>query len=73
MPIFEYECQDCGNRFDVLVQPSQLDAPQTCPACQSAKVEKLMSTFAPKVASSGGGANPGCEGCPKAAPGSGFS
>jgi putative FmdB family regulatory protein len=44
MPIFEYECSDCGHRFEALVLPQTRDT--TCPQCQSRKLEKLLSSFA---------------------------
>jgi putative FmdB family regulatory protein len=48
MPIFEYICQDCSRRFEVLVYGSK--KPQ-CPHCHSAKLEQQLSVFA--VAASG--------------------
>ena len=44
MPIFEYLCGKCGNKFEELVFSS--DKKIKCPECGSAKVEKLFSTFA---------------------------
>jgi putative FmdB family regulatory protein len=43
MPLFEYECLGCHNRFEHLTRASE--AP-TCPACKSAELQKLMSVFA---------------------------
>ncbi len=41
MPTYEYECLDCGHRFDVFQKMT--DAPVTaCEKC-SAKVRKLIS------------------------------
>ncbi len=44
MPIFEYRCQDCGHEFEALVLPQH--AAPSCPQCQSAKLEKLLSAAA---------------------------
>ena len=44
MPIFEYECLKCRNRFEHLTLPSS-SAPQ-CPSCRSEDLEKLISLFA---------------------------
>ena len=44
MPIYEYICNHCGNRFEKLV--SSWNAPAACPACHAAEVEKQLSTFA---------------------------
>ena len=40
MPIYEYECRECQNRFELLVLASTSLA---CPACQSTDLERLMS------------------------------
>jgi putative FmdB family regulatory protein len=42
MPIYEYECQACGHRFEEWQKMS--DEPiRTCPRCKKRKVEKLIS------------------------------
>jgi putative FmdB family regulatory protein len=41
MPIFEYECGGCGNRFERLVLPS-LPAPE-CPSCHEKDLKQLIS------------------------------
>lgn len=45
MPIFEYECNACGHRFEFLKLPAASTAP-SCPACQSPNLERLLSGFA---------------------------
>ena len=47
MPIYEYACRGCGARFEKIVYGSTA---QECPSCNSADLERLLSTFA--VASS---------------------
>ena len=49
MPIYEYQCSDCDQVFEAIVQGSQKPS---CPSCDSKKLNKLFSTFAV----SGGGA-----------------
>jgi putative FmdB family regulatory protein len=44
MPIFEYKCTNCDNRFEQLVYRSSDKI--ACPACNSEAVEKYVSTFA---------------------------
>lgn len=45
MPIYEYECKDCGHRFEALQKIS--DRPLTeCPACGKREVSKLISAAA---------------------------
>ena len=42
MPIYEYECQDCGHRLETLQKIS--DAPLTdCPECGKADLQKQIS------------------------------
>ena len=52
MPIYEYECDDCGHRLEVL-QYSGEPAPSDCPACGKAALRKLMSAAGFRL--SGGG------------------
>ena len=44
MPLYEYKCQACGHRFEVLM----LRESQTveCPQCAGQSVERLISMFA---------------------------
>jgi len=44
MPIFEYECEKCGAKFEELISSSKQDE-VTCPECGSREVTKLFSTF----------------------------
>jgi putative FmdB family regulatory protein len=46
VPIYEYECQDCGESFEILVRGSTEIA---CPHCGSALLSKLLT--APFVSS----------------------
>lgn len=43
MPIYEYDCEDCAERFEALVYGAELP---TCPACGSVNLAKLFSAFA---------------------------
>ena len=44
MPIYEYVCDDCGERYERIVM-SQTQA-ITCPKCESAKRTIQLSVFA---------------------------
>ena len=44
MPIYEYQCRKCANRFEAIVRVT--DDPPVCPACQSTDIERLVSLFA---------------------------
>lgn len=43
MPIFEYICQECRNRFEAIVLGSQKPR---CPKCKSKKLEQQVTRFA---------------------------
>lgn len=45
MPIYEYQCDECGERFELFVRSvAQREAP-TCPKCRSQRVRKAISLF----------------------------
>jgi len=45
MPIHEYRCTRCGNRYEDLVSSADHAAPH-CPQCGATQVERLLSAFA---------------------------
>lgn len=45
MPLFEYECSDCGYVFEKLVLARSAEPPE-CPKCGRDEVEQLFSAFA---------------------------
>ncbi|MGM0632633.1 MAG: FmdB family zinc ribbon protein [Pseudomonadota bacterium] len=52
MPIYEYECRECGHRFEALQKIS--DAPVSeCPACGRDTVSKLISASGFRLKGSG--------------------
>lgn len=51
MPLYEFQCQDCGHRFEVIQKFSD-PPPSTCPKCGGA-VEKLVSSPAIQFKGSG--------------------
>lgn len=46
MPVYDYRCPECGNRFERLVRFSELNDPVNCPTCGSLRSIKLLSPFA---------------------------
>jgi putative FmdB family regulatory protein len=42
MPIYEFECDKCRNRFERLMFAGDKDTPE-CPKCGARKTSKLMS------------------------------
>ncbi|MBM4171506.1 MAG: zinc ribbon domain-containing protein [Ignavibacteria bacterium] len=52
MPIFEYKCNDCGKKFDVLHKSTTNLEEVNCPDCQSKNHKKLLSSFSASVGNS---------------------
>jgi len=68
MPLYEYECQQCGRQFEALVRGT---AKPACPSCQGTDLTRLLSVFA--VGGNGAaasGASP-CDTCAEPRRGSG--
>jgi putative FmdB family regulatory protein len=61
MPIYEYHCLECGEKFERLVR--SMNSPQEieCPKCGGRKVEKLLSAFG--LQTSGSASEPICPTC----------
>ncbi len=63
MPIYEYNCEKCGDDFECIV--FRTDEPVECPKCGNKSPTKKMSSFGfstgHKFTSSGSGS--GCAGC----------
>ena len=45
MPIYEFECEECGERFEELVAASV--SAIACPACGSERTRRLISAVSP--------------------------
>ncbi len=45
MPIYEYRCVKCGERFELFVRSSAQQSAPICPKCGSAEVRKALSLF----------------------------
>jgi putative FmdB family regulatory protein len=74
MPIYEYTCEKCHEKFEKLVR-SSTDGKPECPKCGSAKTARTLSVFAAvgggdsssSSSSSGGHVHSGMCGCGKRA------
>jgi putative FmdB family regulatory protein len=65
MPIYEYECRQCGARQEALIRNPK-DVPKTCAQC-GGKLAKALSTFSVAGAPAAGpGHEPSaaCASCP---------
>lgn len=52
MPIYEFECSNCGHRFDRLQKLSDTD-PTICPACDAPQLHRRVSAPSFRLAGSG--------------------
>lgn len=52
MPIYEYQCQDCGHRLEALQKMSD-DALSECPQCTKPGLKKLISAVGFRLKGSG--------------------
>ena len=52
MPIYEYVCRDCGQRFEKFFRSMRGSAELVCPHCGSSRAQKALSLFGSR--SSGG-------------------
>ncbi|NLE29535.1 MAG: zinc ribbon domain-containing protein [Phycisphaerae bacterium] len=57
MPIYEYECEKCHHRFELLKSKMMTDSKEKCPAC-GATARQQLSAFG--VGSSGHTCDAGC-------------
>jgi putative FmdB family regulatory protein len=73
MPLYEYRCQQCGKRFEVLQKSGAGSDGVACPGCGSSEVAKQLSTFAASVSSGSSGGTLPCGASSSAGCGSGFS
>ena len=46
MPIYEYRCESCAEKFELLTRFAERDTTQVCPACESTRTRVLVSSFA---------------------------
>jgi len=54
MPLFEYQCQNCGKVFEVFTQRRDLSALPNCPECGTAGVVHTLSAFSAPSGEVGG-------------------
>jgi putative FmdB family regulatory protein len=66
MPLYEYYCRRCEQRFELLRPVARMDDPAPCPKGHDGG-ERVLSTFAAFSQGSGGGealgGGGGCAGC----------
>lgn len=53
MPIYEYECQSCGEKFEQRRGITESDSQVKCPKCKAKHPRRIFSAFAKGGSSSG--------------------
>ena len=53
MPLYEYKCKECEEKFEALVSFKDADSGIKCPRCGSEKTNRLLSVFSAAVGGSG--------------------
>ena len=56
MPIYEYECEECGGKFEIRRGMTDSDIDIACPKCGAKKPRRVFSVFATHASS--GSCNP---------------
>ena len=51
MPLYVYQCNECGETFEKMVRFSEADRMPVCPACKGEDTRKKITTFASMGAS----------------------
>jgi putative FmdB family regulatory protein len=60
MPIYEFECQQCGRHFETLVRGTTKLA---CPSCQGLDLTRMLSVFAVGGRDTNGTEKGSCDTC----------
>jgi len=60
MPIFEYQCEECKSKFEILHKSTSSKEEVLCPECHSKKSKKLISSFSSVEYSSSDFSNSSC-------------
>lgn len=61
MPVFEYKCSDCSNKFEIYHKSSASQEKVICPKCGSENAKKLFSSFSASGFESSGQSYDSCE------------
>jgi putative FmdB family regulatory protein len=54
MPIYEYECRECGERFSLLRPMREMNEPARCPRCEAPEARRLISVPAAQACAPSG-------------------
>jgi len=73
MPLYEYVCKECNERFEVLQRVGEGAEAVICPECGGHEVARQLSTFAAAVSAGSSYAASAPAGCGGGGCGSGFT
>ena len=59
MPVYEYACDDCGERFELFLRSVSKSLCPVCPQCGSTGVHKSISLFGVGGGTRAGGVSAG--------------
>lgn len=60
MPLYEFECLECGTMFEKLVRKVGATSDVACPECGSSRVQQQISSFASLAKGSATGPSGNC-------------
>lgn len=63
MPIYEYQCTQCGEKFEVRQSMGGDGSSLNCPKCKAENPKRLISSFCSVVAESSEPSGMGCPNC----------
>jgi putative FmdB family regulatory protein len=49
MPLYEYQCKECGSAFEKMVRLTQAGERPSCPNCGSGQTQKQISNFGARL------------------------
>lgn len=73
MPLYEYQCDPCGHRFEVLQRLGEDGEGLHCPRCAAPRPRRQLSTFATAGGTGNGARSAAAGGCGVPACGTGFT
>ncbi|MFC1945828.1 zinc ribbon domain-containing protein [Chloroflexota bacterium] len=62
MPIYEYECEKCHEKFEMFRSITENDNDVACPRCGGKQTKRVISSFATTGTDCGGHAEASCGG-----------
>lgn len=63
MPVYEYKCEECGKKFEVLRSMKDADVEIICKSCNSNQTKRMLSTCYAHGTGSKSSTGSGCGGC----------